>query len=234
MEHGEIRELIPAFAIGAVDADERRAVERHVDECAECRHDLEQFRSAHDSMAAAVEPADLPTGFVDRVVNLAVGEKDLSVRRARRWRGLAVAFSAAVVAAAIVIGVTVVESRNDAETQQRVLRLLASNEGIPLTGDGDVIARVAATDDGSRFAIAGIEAAPEGKTYQLWLMRGEGCPATAPRRCELVSAGTFDTEDGVALLELDHEVAEWEDAAVTLEPDPGSEAPTTTPFADSL
>ncbi|MBW3595512.1 MAG: anti-sigma factor, partial [Actinobacteria bacterium] len=103
-------------------------------------------------------------------------------------------------------------------------------EGISLTGDDDVIAKVA----GSRFAIAGVDEAPEGKTYQLWLMRGPACPSVEPAECELVSAGTFDAEDGVALVELERSAGDWEDAAVTVEPEEGSDVPTTDPFVDSL
>jgi hypothetical protein len=108
--------------------------------------------------------------------------------------------------------------------------VLASAEGISLTGDDDVIGRVSGTE----FAVAGIDSAPEGKTYQLWLMRGEGCPSDDPAECDLVSAGTFDTEEGVALVELDESAGDWQDAAVTIEDEDGVEFPTTDPILHSL
>ena len=235
MEHAEIRELVPAYAIGAVDSDERREIERHLRTCDECRQAVEGYESATGALASSVGPVPLPDGFADRVVSQAIGDEvQERVRYRRWWTRVAVAMSAAVIVAVAAIAVTVVEGRNDAQRQRQVLALLASQEGISLTGTGDVLARVAPVGDGAEFAIAGVDEAPEGRTYQLWLMRGESCPSAEQSECELVSAGTFDTEDGVALLELDHEVGDWENAAVTIEPEDGSEFPTRPPFADSF
>ncbi|MGZ4705939.1 MAG: anti-sigma factor family protein, partial [Acidimicrobiales bacterium] len=36
----EVEELIGAFALDAVDADEREAVERHLADCPRCRNEL--------------------------------------------------------------------------------------------------------------------------------------------------------------------------------------------------
>ena len=235
MEHAEIRDLVAAFAIGAVDDEERREIERHLRTCDECRGEFEGYESAMGAMASTVEPVPLPNGFADRVVSQAIGdEKEERARYRRWWTRIAIGMSAAVIAAVIAIAGTVIEGRNDAERERRVLALLSGDEGISITGAEDVLARVAPAAEGSQFAIAGVDEAPEGRTYQLWLMRGESCPSAEPTECELVSAGTFDTENGVALVDLDHDVEDWENAAVSIEPDEGSDFPTTTPFADSL
>lgn len=232
MEHQEIKDLLAAYALGSVPEDERREVADHVATCAECRAELADFEAVSESLALAVPPAEMPAGFTERVVSAAVGERPVAEpsKLSRRWTRLGILAGAALIAAVIAVTGTIIESNNDSERRQEVLALLSSSDGISLTGDGEVIGRV----HGSRFAIAGVEEAPEGKTYQLWLMKGDGCPSDVPTECELVSAGTFDTEDGVALIELDESSEEWEDAAVTVEDEDGAEFPTTTPFVHSL
>ena len=232
MEHQEIKDLLAAYALGSVPDDERREVADHITTCAECRAELADFEAVSESLALAVPPADVPAGFTEKVVAAAVGERPVAEtsKFSRRWTRLGILAGAALIAAVIAVTGTIIESNNDSERRQEVLALLSSGDGISLTGEGEVIGRV----QGSRFAIAGVDEAPEGKTYQLWLMKGDGCPSDDPAECELVSAGTFDTEDGVALIELDESSGEWEDAAVTVEDEDGAEFPTTTPFVHSL
>jgi anti-sigma-K factor RskA len=232
IQHGEIKDLLAAYALGSVSSDERGEIDRHLSSCDECRAELADYEAVTGSLALAVEPVQPPTGFTERVVEAAVGDRPAPAtqRTARRWGRLGIVAGAAVIAALVVIGATVLESRQDSQRREDVLALLATGEGISLAGDEDVIGRVV----GDEFAIAGVESAPDGKQYQLWLMRGDGCPSDDPAECELVSAGTFDTEDGVALVELDGPSAEWEDAAVTIEDEEGAEFPTTEPFVHSL
>jgi anti-sigma-K factor RskA len=232
MQHGEIKDLLAAYALGSVSSEERGEIDRHLSSCDECRAELADYEAVTGSLALAVEPVQPPAGFTERVVEAAVGDRPTpsTQRAARRWGRLGIVAGAALIAALVVIGATVLESRQDSQRREEVLALLATGEGISLTGDDDVIGRVV----GDEFAIAGVESAPDGKLYQLWLMRGDGCPSDDPAECELVSAGTFDTEDGVALLELDEPSGDWEDAAVTVEDDEGAEFPTTEPFVHSL
>ena len=234
MQHEEIRDLLAAYALGAVLEDERRAIEAHLRDCESCTTELRGYESTTTALATAVDESPLPPGFKEGILTRAIGEPEAAPEprpdRRRRWLPAFALGGAALLAALVAISATVLESRDDAARQRRVLSLLASSDGISLAGEGDVIGRVA----GDEFALAGVEPAPEGKTYQLWLMRGDACPSADPAECELVSAGTFDTEDGVALLELDEDAGRWEDAAVTVEADDGADFPTTDPFVHSL
>lgn len=232
MQHDEIRDLLGAYALGSVPEDEHAQIERHLATCDECRAEVADHEAVIGSLALAVDPVEPPAGFTDRVLAAAVGDRraERSAPAARRWGRLGILAGAAVITALLAIGGTVLESRQDTQRRREVLALLGSGEGISLTGNDDVIGRVS----GSEFALAGVDEAPEGKTYQLWLMRGEGCPSADPSECDLVSAGTFDTEDGVALVELDQPATEWEDAAVTIEDEGGASSPTTDPFVHSL
>lgn len=48
--HGAIRELLGAYALGAVDPDERRRVEAHLAECPACRAELAELRAAASAL----------------------------------------------------------------------------------------------------------------------------------------------------------------------------------------
>ena len=236
MQHEEIKDLLAAYALGSVPPDEHKEIALHILTCAGCRAELTDYEAVTGTLALATEPVEPPAGFTERVVAAAVGGRPApatpapTAKTSRRWGRLGILAGAAVLAAMLAIGVTVLDSRRDADRREDVLALLASSDGISLTGDGDVIGRVS----GSEFAVAGIDSAPEGKTYQLWLMRGDGCPSEDPAECDLVSAGTFDTEDGVALVELEESSGSWEDAAVTIEDEDGAKYPTTDAVLHSL
>jgi anti-sigma-K factor RskA len=233
MQHEEIRDLLAAYALGSVPPDERKEIALHILTCAGCRAEVADYEAVTGTLALATQPIEPPAGFTERVVAAAVGDRPSPATAAtpsRRWGRLGLLAGAAVLAAILAVGATVLDSRRDAERREDVLALLASSDGISLTGDGDVIGRVS----GSEFAVAGIDSVPEGKTYQLWLMRGDGCPSDDPAECDLVSAGTFDTEDGVAFVELEESSGSWEDAAVTIEDEDGAKYPTTDAVLHSL
>ena len=73
MDHEAIEGLIPAYALGAVDLDESRAVEEHLRACATCRGLLVEYRELGGDLgtvqrfirqAAAVSHVELTTLIV--------------------------------------------------------------------------------------------------------------------------------------------------------------------------
>jgi hypothetical protein len=62
MKHEEALELLPWFASDSLDADERDAVQLHVDECRKCASELVELRLVHSAVAqdGAEEPAYNP------------------------------------------------------------------------------------------------------------------------------------------------------------------------------
>ncbi|MGH2806900.1 MAG: anti-sigma factor [Actinomycetota bacterium] len=241
MDHDELRSLIPAYALGAVAEDEVGMIRDHILSCEECMAEADRLSEATGSLALAVEPVALSDGFADRVVALArpdaeeePGPLRLVPSRWQRWSALV---AAVATGAALVLGVLYLNARNDLASERELVRaaqVLRAPGGLTLTGE-DVVAKAATVDDGSLFAATGLDTAPAGKTYELWLMRGPGCPSTTAPDCEVISAGTFEPSDGVAVLELDHFADDWDHAAVTVERDGGAEdGPTTAPIAASF
>jgi hypothetical protein len=65
MTHAEVEELLGAFALDAVDADEAEQIERHLVGCAECQAEVASYREVAMLMSYAGAPA--PPGVWDRI-----------------------------------------------------------------------------------------------------------------------------------------------------------------------
>src|SRR5262245_31418417 len=64
----EVRDQLPAYALGALDPDERLAVERHLATCAGCRAALESFEGVATAMASAAPPVPPPASLRVRLM----------------------------------------------------------------------------------------------------------------------------------------------------------------------
>ena len=64
-QHDEVRELLGAYALDAVDPDEAFAVEAHLKDCPQCRDEVEQHRSVAALLGNAGSAA--PAGLWDRI-----------------------------------------------------------------------------------------------------------------------------------------------------------------------
>ncbi len=103
--------------------------------------------------------------------------------------------------------------------EQVVAALVNDPNALTLTGAGGAHAVMASTRDGSVFVAVDLGEAPEGRDYQLWVMR-DGVP---------VPAETFDASGSVVVVESEKRLERFEGAAVTVEPEGGSKQPTTEP-----
>ena len=67
LTHSEIEELLAAFALDAVENDERAVVERHLQECVTCRQEVSGHREMAGMLASGWLPA--PEGLWDRIAS---------------------------------------------------------------------------------------------------------------------------------------------------------------------
>jgi anti-sigma factor RsiW len=65
-EHAELQELLGAYALDAVEADEAAAIERHLPTCPRCRNELTDHREVAALLGYA--GASAPSGVWDRIV----------------------------------------------------------------------------------------------------------------------------------------------------------------------
>ena len=76
MEHSRAKDLLEAYALGVVEADERHAVERHLASCTECRRLAADLAATADLLPlalAAASPLLPPADLKDRVLRAAHG-----------------------------------------------------------------------------------------------------------------------------------------------------------------
>jgi negative regulator of sigma E activity len=65
--HAATRELLGAFALGAVDAEEAASVRAHLATCAECQAEMAELWIAVDSLPNTVEPMEPPPALRGRI-----------------------------------------------------------------------------------------------------------------------------------------------------------------------
>jgi Anti-sigma-K factor rskA len=233
--HEELKGLIAPYVLGAVDDEEAGLIRSHVLSCDECMAEAENLSAAASALALSVDPVSLPDGFEEGVVARIRTEEAPAAPAPRRfWPRFAPALGAAAMLIAIaVLVVSLINTRSElAFERDAIAALVDSEQGMALTGE-EGVARMVPADGGSVFAATGLDEPPEGHIYQVWLM-DEACAQGAPD-CTPISAGTFDPEDGLGLLEVDRSLEGFVASAVTIEKGDGSEeGPTTDPILSSL
>ena len=66
--HDEMAPLASAYALGALDPDERRSFERHAAECDICTAEVHAFSGVVAAMATSVPQTAPPSELRDRIV----------------------------------------------------------------------------------------------------------------------------------------------------------------------
>jgi anti-sigma-K factor RskA len=137
-------------------------------------------------------------------------------RRSRVVLGVAAVVTAAAAVIAIAFGVHSASLSRDLDEAHEAVAVLGdpAARAIPLRGaDGRLVVN---SEGSAALVVQGLRPAPEGKTYELWVIR-DGAPRPA---------GLFEGDDERDVVLLDERVDENATVAVTLEPDGGVDAPT--------
>jgi anti-sigma-K factor RskA len=209
MEHTGIHELSAAYALHALDAEDRREFEAHLRQCPECRETVGSFQETAAALAYEVDMPPPPASLRARILDEARRERPNVVPLRTRWVFPATATVAAVAAcAAIGLGIWAA-TLND--------RLGERPEAVGLSGaNGSLI--VSPAREGT-LVVRNLDPAPAGKTYEAWVIKS-GTP---------LPAGTFTGGGRVAFV-LTRPVPDGAVVAVTLERAGGVQKPTTTPL----
>jgi anti-sigma factor RsiW len=225
-------EDLPAYALGALDHDERAVIAAHVETCASCSDDLAQFEGALYEAAAigAVNvdpPGDLRSRIVDR-------HRDARVPSATSWGDRIIEFLRSPVPAAVPVALGVLlfvafgvvgATRQQADAYTRALAGVADGRVVPLAPTGanpDARAAVVIPNQGSPYLVVRLPAPPPGKAWEAWVLRpGASGPIAVP-------AGTTEHGD-VFTLSLTVPLGAGDGVAITLESASGSTQPTTQP-----
>ena len=228
MKEDEIHGLIAAHALDALGAAEEGEYEAHVARCPTCRSELASLRDAASSLAYAVEASAPSPRLRARILDQARSERQNVVPLLARFAFRAPAAAAAVaatVAVALGIWAASLASKLDDEraaraNQERALAALAQPgaETIPLEGANGTL--VVAPSGRAALVVAGLESAPEDKTYQAWVIE-----AGRPK-----PAGIFQAGEDRTIVALARPVPDNAVVAVTLEDEGGVERPSGAPL----
>jgi anti-sigma-K factor RskA len=231
----EVRELLGAYALDAVDPDERAAVEALLARDPRARAEVAEFRETAALLAQG--GGEAPTGLWHRIEESLEEPPPplvLPVGRPRRRGGriAAVIGIAAAVAAFVALGAKVVDQdrRLDDVASPSVADLADGASRDPdartltlASADGSVQAEVVWLPDGTGYLVDdNLAALPDDKTYQLWAVTGDD-PATA----RTISAGVLGSNPRVTPFQFDGPVQSF---LVTQEDAPGVATTQNTPL----
>ncbi len=167
MSHDELKELLAAFAVDGLDSEESRALEEHLEGCAECRDELDELRGTAGLIALAVDPVTPPPESRRRLLERVGRELPRRLTRDRRppsvWRrplpiaaGLAVAAGLAWLV--LLQALTRSELRDTKRRLDQALARLADAQAARARERATT--RLLAAPDGVSVALKGTEAAP--------------------------------------------------------------------------
>lgn len=220
-------ELATPYALGILGEDEQRVFERHLEDCQQCRDELPSLADAAATLALATEPAPPPPGLRARI--LAEAHRGGAIVPLRRRALPGVAAAAAIAAcAALGLGIwaaslqgTLSRERDERAAQRAALAVLADPGArrVSLSGRAGVLA--VRSDGTAALAVRELVGAPEGKTYEAWIISGR-----SPRPAGLFRGGS----PGATLVALERRVPRGATVAVTVEREAGAERPTTRPI----
>ena len=239
MVHEDYKEMIPARALSALEAAEAQALNEHLENCAECRKELEAWEATAATLSLTADAAEPSPAVRERI--LSEVQKDLSNAQVIPFRstprniwtsfGSLGAMAAVVLLTALIVGLVVMWRENRALQQD----LASKREFIELVGTPGArvselqgmepargaIAKLAYDQTGHAMLMADkLPNLPQGKAYQLWFIVGKNPP---------MPGNTFVPNASGQSMSKDQMPKEALDAAifaVTVEPEGGSVAPT--------
>lgn len=223
----EVHDLTAAYALDALDPDERERYEAHLGRCERCREQLAAFEPALAALPYGVDAPVPPPALRDRILAAARSDNVRPFRR-RRWPVVATAASLAAAAAALVWAVSLSQTlshmRSERNAQADAVQVLADPTASTrvLRGASGVVGV-----DAQRRAVIvfrGLARAPKGKTYEAWVMQTGKAP---------IPAGTFGGGDATTVVRLPVRVPRGAVVGATVERAGGVNAPTTAPFASA-
>ena len=238
MVHDDYKEMIPARALSALDAAEERVLNEHLENCAECRKELEDWQATAAALSLTADPVEPSPQVRERI--LSEVRKDLSsskpevipfrsTPKRNIWSsfGSLGAIAAVVLFAALCIGLAVLWRQNKELERSKEFVELVNTPGARVSELSGVepgrsaTAKLAYDRTGRAILMASkLPSVPQGKAYQLWFIVGNKPPMPG-KTFVPDSAGNAVLKD-----EMPREAIDANVFAITVEPERGSTIPT--------
>jgi anti-sigma-K factor RskA len=226
----DLHSLAGPYALDALTEPERARFETHLVVCSTCRAEVAEFRATAARMGAAVAQAP-PPGLRARVLAEVAQTRQLpppvpsrapESRRPRRRQFLLAAAAAGILGAG---GVAAWVVQRASQSRDELLAILAEPDSVTkkskVAGGGQITVVSSKQKDAAVIILDGVPAPPADKTHQLWLINDAGAR----------SAGTVKVAENPKDVVVQTGVTAATTVGLTIEPDGGSEKPTTDPIA---
>ena len=232
-EHSLFREQLSAYALGALDAEEVRALEAHLQTCDSCRAELAEYRAISDGLLAALPPHP-PSPALRKQIQGRLPSAQKKTQPRVAWSFGKLALGGAFVLLLLMNVFSLIQLRQVQGQQSSLSQQLRTNEfalsmlaypntqALPISAQnlsGSVLV------DRERNTVAlvmwHLPQLNNDKTYQAWLIEPDG---------QRVSAGTFRPQENETYTThpvYSHQnLANFVGIGVTVEPSGGSNQPT--------
>jgi anti-sigma-K factor RskA len=228
----DLHKLTGAYAVDALDELERARFERHLTECEDCRAEVAELQETAALLAestAVAPPASLRTSVLAGISQVRALPPVVPVPVTTSSSTMRHRFPLLVAAALVLIagfGAVVWQPWSTPAPQlsaaDQVLRAGdAQHVKADLGEAGTATVTRSKSQDGAVIVTQDMKPAPSGKDYELWLMAPDGT---------FSPAGLMSDEANQTML-LEGSAADAAAVGITVEPDGGSEQPTTDPIA---
>ena len=212
----DLHDLAAAYALDALDADERADFEDHMATCDRCQLEVGRLSEGTLSLAelsAQTPPPHLKARLMETIETVAAREEPAVVPfRPRRWQW---AFAAAAALAVVFAGL-LVSTNSRLDQAETIAAIYEAADSVSIALDSEVGAAefTYSIDLGlGVFVDLGLAEPPGNRVYELWLVDSAGP----------VPAGTFrPQEDRLIVTDVVPDLI----LAMTEEPAGGSETPT--------
>jgi hypothetical protein len=235
MNHDELRDLVPIYALDALDGDVELEVRSHLEACRACSLLLDSHMQAAAELALAPTPVTPPPDLRSRLMAaVAASPQELplpAVAPLRHlpsltWQRISAFVAVAALLAMVAFSYHQTQNLHSQErrlaAQEAIFRTLASplTTAVPLTGTGSGVNASAELYVSGDKHTAGLVARglsdPGSDVYQLWLIENNvPAPVEAFR----------PNSSGLALVSIQTDLSNMQGMAVTVEAKAGRSAP---------
>ncbi|HUI72430.1 MAG TPA: anti-sigma factor [Spirochaetia bacterium] len=183
--HEDIRELISAYALDALDPEESALVRGHLATCAACRRELAAYQRVTDKIALSAPEVSPPPDLEERILRQ-VSLLEPTRQKAKRWIGNPGLAVAATVLILVLAAGNLVQWVHSPQFQAQARGLVT----VALVGSGqhrDAYGTIVVDMDDNEgvLAVRGLPSLGPEWRYELWLQRGK----------EIQSGGLFTVNE---------------------------------------
>ena len=195
MSDNRLEDLIAAYAIGNLDADETAEVEAAIASDPDAAASFDEYLETAAELGAGLETDLNQVALWNRI---AADTKPADVVPLRRSPRILAAVSIAAVSLTAVLGITLFLQRSDTPPLTAAVEETRREPGtVVVAMTGDVSAEVVLGDDGIGYLVpTDLPPLSSESTYQLWAIVDE----------RVISAGVFGKNPGIAPFQIDADV----------------------------